>query len=244
MSGHDYRHTAQANPRGAALRQAMRTTPFAGLRSLFAVTDEQAMWRVQRHDDASAFAQLVERWEKPIQRLCLRMTGDAHRAEDLAQEAFARLFQRRQSYQCTSRFSTYLWRIALNLCYDELRRRHREPSPLPHGDEDDSMPFDHRVAPGPGPDGIVLETERAVLVREALMRLPDTHRSVVVLRHYQDLKFREIADMLGIPEGTVKSRMVDALEQMGRLLRPALDERPGPIPGPRGNSRHNERLLI
>jgi RNA polymerase sigma-70 factor (ECF subfamily) len=222
----------------------MRTTPFAELKSLFAMTDEQAMWRVQMHDDASAFAQLVQRWEKPIQRLCTRMIGDAHRAEDLTQEAFARLFQRRQSYQCSNKFSTYLWRIALNLCYDELRRRRHELVPLPDDEDEDATPFDRQAAPGPGPDGIALEAERATLVRKALMRLAENHRTVVVLRHYQGLKFREIAEVLGIPEGTVKSRMVDALDQLSRLLRPALDERPRPIPRPPGSPRPNERLLI
>ena len=89
---------------------------------LFCTTDEQAMLRVQAHDDHGAFAQLVSRWEEPIRRLCTRMVGDAHKGEDLKQEAFARLFAKRKLYQPTARFSTFLWRIALNACYDELRR--------------------------------------------------------------------------------------------------------------------------
>src|SRR5688500_13188957 len=80
------------------------------------------MLRVQAHDDNKAFAQLVERWEEPIRRLCTRMLGDVHKGEDLKQEAFARLFAKRKHYQPTARFSTFLWRIALNACYDELRR--------------------------------------------------------------------------------------------------------------------------
>src|SRR6266480_4947280 len=93
--------------------------------SLFSMTDEQAMMRVQAQDDPGAFARLVERWEEPIRRLCARMTGDPHRGEDLKQETFSRLFEKRKDYEPTGRFSTYLWRIALNLCYDELRRRER-----------------------------------------------------------------------------------------------------------------------
>src|SRR5687768_633492 len=85
-------------------------------------TDEQAMWRVKMDDDAEAFADLVARWEKPIQRLCARMLGDIHRGQDLTQEAFARVFARRKNYEPTGKFSTFLWRVALNLCYDELRK--------------------------------------------------------------------------------------------------------------------------
>ena len=222
----------------------MRTTPFAALTSLFTLTDEQAMWRVQKHDDASAFARLVQRWEKPIQHLCTRMTGDSHRAEDLTQEAFSRLFQRRQSYQSSGKFSTYLWRIALNLCYDELRRRRHEWVLMPDADDESGGPLDHHAAPGPGPDAVALQEERAALVREALLRLPENQRSVVALRHYQDLKFREIAEVLGIPEGTVKSRMVDALDQLGRLLRPAIEERPRRVSRSPGNARCHECLVL
>ncbi len=93
----------------------------------FTISDEQAMWRVQNADDHAAFARLVERWETPVQRLCARMTGDLHRAEDLAQEAFARVFAKRHAYEPTGKISTWLWRIALNLCRDELRRRQRRP---------------------------------------------------------------------------------------------------------------------
>ena len=85
------------------------------------------MWRVQMQDDTEAFAELVRRWEGPLRSLCARMTGDVHRAEDLAQEAFTRLFLRRKSYRAEAKFSTYLWRIAINLCYDELRRARRRP---------------------------------------------------------------------------------------------------------------------
>lgn len=93
--------------------------------SLLAMTDEQAMWRVQTEDDHQAFAKLVARWEKPIFRLCARLIGDAARAEDLKQEAFSRAFAKRKDYQPDCKFSTWLWRIALNLCYDELRKRQR-----------------------------------------------------------------------------------------------------------------------
>ncbi|MBI3877412.1 MAG: sigma-70 family RNA polymerase sigma factor [Verrucomicrobia bacterium] len=207
------------------------------------VSDEQAMWRVRTHDDPDAFAQLVRRWEDPIRRLCVRMTGDSHRGEDVAQEAFARVFARRKDWEPTAKFSTWLWRIALNLCHDELRRRHRHgEEPLP----DDEHDSDFAVFE-PTPAERMVERERADIVRGALQRLPEHYRSVLVLRHYENLKFREIADVLGVPEGTVKSRMSEALVQITRLLKPALDDsRPAPMPSPlpTPNRLTGERLLI
>ena len=98
------------------------------------MTDEQAMWRVQMHDDGQAFAQLVSRWEGPIQRLCLRMLNDEHKAEDVTQEAFAKVYAKRKEFHHGSKFSTFLWRVATNLCLDELRRvkRAKEIGILPH----------------------------------------------------------------------------------------------------------------
>ena len=201
----------------------MRTAPFASLRSLFVITDEQAMWRVQTQDDETAFAQLVRRWEGPIQRLCLRMTGDLHRGEDLAQEAFTRVFAKRKEYQPSGKFSTWLWRIALNLCYDELRRRQRREETSLDGMCGEAMAaLEAFVAPEPAPDKSLVEQERSELVRKALMQLSETYRTVLVLRHYENLKFREIGDVLAVPEGTVKSRMAEALTQMNRILKPIL----------------------
>src|SRR5215471_4551084 len=103
-------------------------------------TDEETMCRVKTHDDHGEFDRLVKRWEEPIRRLCARMTGDAHRGEDLKQDTFLRLFERRKDYLPTGRFSTYLWRIALNLCYDELRRRQRRHEILnPNQEETDGI---------------------------------------------------------------------------------------------------------
>jgi RNA polymerase sigma-70 factor (ECF subfamily) len=188
--------------------------------SLFAVTDEQMMWRVKMHDDPHAFARLVARWEKPIQRLCTRMTGDPHRAEDLTQTAFARVFARRANWEPSGRFSTFLWRIALNLCYDDLRQAQRRGEcPLDGLDGESSAGCGCFAAEEPPPDAQADTRERGALVRAALLKLSPPHREVVVLRHYEALKFHEIAQVLEIPEGTVKSRMAEALTQLNRLLK-------------------------
>ena len=190
------------------------------LTALFAASDEQLMWRAKLDDDASAFARLVARWEKPIQRLCFRMTGDMHRAEDLTQTAFTRVFTRRAGWEPTGKFSTFLWRVALNLCHDELRRQQRRGEfSLEALEEADGAGESGFATDEPAPDAQAEVQERGELVRRALAELSAHYREVVVLRHYEGLKFREIGDVLGIPEGTVKSRMAGALGQLNRLLK-------------------------
>src|SRR2546430_10416809 len=178
------------------------------LSALFSMTDEQAIWRVQTQDDHHAFAQLVERWEEPIRRLCARMTGDPHRAEDLKQEAFARVFEKRKSFQPNARFSTWLWRIALNLCYDELRRINRRgESPL---DADESESIAARcefAAETPTPDAQLAGQEEGELVRRGLLRLPGILRSGAGLRAFRELQIRGNAAGMGIPERTGHSRI-------------------------------------
>jgi RNA polymerase sigma-70 factor (ECF subfamily) len=147
------------------------------------------------------------------------MTGDAHRAEDLKQDTFVRLFEKRQQYRPQARFSTYLWRIALNLCYDELRRlQRRGECSLEDETGEPGSWLNEAISQEPPPDASLVDAEQAAQVREALMALPEIYRTVLVLRHYENLKLREIAEVLEIPEGTVNSRMAEALSQLTRLL--------------------------
>jgi RNA polymerase sigma-70 factor, ECF subfamily len=201
----------------------MGDSVFSSIRRLLAGSDEQLMWRVKMEDDPEAFGALVARWQTRIQNLCTRMTGDSHRGEDLAQETFARLFARRGVYESSAKFSTFLWRVASNLCYDELRRirrRREHPFDRDHRELDD-VEF---AIETPGPDTQCAEQEQAEAVRGALQQLAEPYRVVVVLRHYEGLKFREIAAVLDIPEGTVKSRMAEGLHQLGLILHPVLQE--------------------
>jgi RNA polymerase sigma-70 factor (ECF subfamily) len=197
------------------------------------------MSRVKEDDDPRAFAQLAGRWRRPIQNLCARMSGDLHRGEDLAQEVFARLFARRKGYEPTGKFSTFLWRMALNICYDDLRKtaRRRELS-LDSDDAAGESPLELFPTNEAAPDDAMIEGEGADAVRRALVALAEPYRVVVVLRHYEDLKFREIADVLGLPEGTVKSRMAEALTQLNKMLNPLFVERAARV------RPTHERLLI
>ncbi len=192
------------------------------LPALLALSDEAAMDRVQRSGDAGAFALLVRRWRPRVRRLCLRMTGDEHLADDLAQETFARLFARRGDYRGEARFGTYLWRTALNLCTDERRRLAREPAWRAGRAEPADGGLGSLEGRTSSPYEAAARKEREAIVRKALADLPEHYRSVVILRHYEGLKFKEIAGVLAIPQGTVKSRMAEALTRLGHSLRDAV----------------------
>lgn len=194
---------------------------FSALSLLFSRTDEETMWRVKIEDDHRAFAQLVERWEEPIRRLCTRMTGDEHRGQDLKQETFSRLYQKRQTYEPVGRFSTYLWRIALNVCYDDLRRVNRRKEFIPANDNDEATIEEFPDAEE-APDSQAANADEAELVRRALIRLPEHYRTVLVLRHYEGLKIIKIAEILQIPIGTVNSRLSEGLARLSRMLEPQL----------------------
>jgi len=194
--------------------------------SLFSLSDEQAMWRVQTAEDHRAFALLVGRWEARIRQLCVRMVGNLHLGEDLAQETFVRVFAKRRDFDASRKFSTWLWRIALNLCYDELRRLHRRSeSSLDDENNDGLAALDCLLVESSTPAARLVEQEEAELVRQALLLLPEMYRTVLVLRHYENLKLREIADILEIPEGTVNSRIAEALSRLTRQLEPKFQER-------------------
>jgi RNA polymerase sigma-70 factor (ECF subfamily) len=186
---------------------------------LFAISDEEAMGRVQTLADPAAFARLVERWEQPIQRLCARMTGDYHLGQDLKQEAFARVFAGRNRYRPPARFSTWIWRIALNLCYDELRRRHR------HGEC--SLPRvaanEEQASTEVSPDNHLVAQEEHRMLRQALQRLPETQRRALVLRFCHGLKLREISEILNVPGSTANSRIALGLAQLTRMLKTKLE---------------------
>jgi len=213
--------------------------------TLVPMTDEQAIWRVQTRGDEQAFAHLVARWEEPILRLCSRLMGDVHRGEDLKQETFAKAFARRRDFRLGSKFSTWLWQIALNLCYDELRKRRSRPdlrlADVPTGEAPNAAAEGDEIASDePGPGLQAAAREESALTQAALLQLSDEHRVVLVLRYCEGLKLREIAEILGQPETTIASRVATGLDRLSRLLGPALSDPNSPRAPARGTG--NEYL--
>jgi len=183
------------------------------------VPDETLMLCVQK-GELQAFDVLVKRWEKPLLNHCYRMVNDLSLAEDLRQEVFIRIYRSAKTYEVTAKFSTWVYRIATNLCLDTLakqRRRKEVPAAVYAATEVDT--FDPNfIDPARTPDEITAQRELESHVRCALARLPEEQRSVVVMRHYDGLKFHEIAEILRCPVSTVKSRMTLAMQRLGKML--------------------------
>jgi RNA polymerase sigma-70 factor, ECF subfamily len=192
--------------------------------ALWTTKDETLMQRVQQRDDQAAFADLVHRWQAILERAAHRMLNDRHKSEDIVQETFSRLYLKRSQYRANAKFSSYLWRILVNLCQDEFRRRQSASRFL----ESVGNFSDLEQTPGDEdcPQTKVERLETVASVRQALDALPDAIRVVVVLRHYEDLKFREIAAVLDIPEGTAKTRMAQGLNLLAKALQPTITPDP------------------
>ncbi len=177
-----------------------------------------------RSGDLQAFEDLLDRWEGPAKRYAQRVLGDFQIAEDVAQEAFLRLYRSADSYRPTGRFSSYFYTILGNLCRDRIRRRRRRPEETATRslDEGTREPPDPGVSL-PGPEDALLAAEERALVGQAVRDLPSHLMQAVALREFEGLKYREIADTLGCDVNQVKvliHRGRKALAQrLRRLLR-------------------------
>ena len=182
------------------------------------MTEQELVARARAGDD-EAFAQLMRDNETRIYNLTLRMTGNPEDAMDLAQEAFLNAWRGLKFFKGDSAFSTWVYRLASNACIDFLRRKKRRQDvdlPMPTDEEDDSQPDvpDDRFRPE-------LELERQELrraVAHGLMQLSDEHRQVLVMRELNGLSYQEIADVLDLEAGTVKSRIARARISLRKIL--------------------------
>jgi RNA polymerase sigma-70 factor (ECF subfamily) len=164
--------------------------------------------------DRRAFGELVRRHREGVVDVVYRMCGDVNLAEDAAQEAFIRAWQHLPSYRPRSPFRNWVYRIATNVALDVLRC------------ERETVDVDALSLPASdaGPEATVEGKERGERVRQAVLALPPASRSVLVLREYEGLSYQEIADTLGIPIGTVMSRLNYARKRLRESLAPYLEE--------------------
>lgn len=169
-----------------------------------------------RQGRITAFETLVKRYEMPLFNYIRRMVGSATDAEDLFQETFLRVHTHLGSFRATARFRPWVYRIATNLCRDHLRyrRRHAHVSldDAAHAEPDSENLVNTIASPIPTPRELASEKEVALLLETAVGKLSAKHRSVFLMARYQGMPYDEIAHTLGIPLGTVKSRMNKAVQ--------------------------------
>jgi len=176
-------------------------------------SDEELVLRHQRGDE-SAFEAMVARWNEPILQLATRLTGDLEEAKDVRQMALLKTYQGLDRFEGRSRFSTWVYRVVLNLCRDRKRSaavRTRVVEESVREREGDYVLEETGFH-------VARDRELAEIVAQAVLALPAAEREVVVLRHYHDLGFPTIAEILGSPVTTVKSRMSRGLELLRARL--------------------------
>jgi RNA polymerase sigma-70 factor (ECF subfamily) len=184
-------------------------------------TDEALMVRYQR-GDVRAFEVLLSRHRKPVYNFIYRFVGDRAQAEDVLQETFLRVIKSADSYQREAKFTTWLYTIARNQCVDLSRRmKLRRMSSLDHSSTDDpdgATLLDVVADGGAAVDRRAGDGELQARLKSAIEQLSEEQREVFLMREFLQMQFKEIAEVTGVPENTVKSRMRYALEKLRDLL--------------------------
>ncbi|MCB9760069.1 MAG: sigma-70 family RNA polymerase sigma factor [Alphaproteobacteria bacterium] len=185
-------------------------------------TDEELVRRF-KDGDRDAYGELVRRYQNRVFSLCLRWLGDRTVAEEVAQDVFIAAFKALGRFRGDARFSTWIFRISVNHCknrklYRGRRKLHRHES-LEGDREDPDAPKRQLADEGPSPDVGVHQTEAERILHEALDALDEDQRQIIVLRDIDDLSYEEIAELLDVPRGTVKSRLHRARHELARKLK-------------------------
>lgn len=181
--------------------------------------DADWMRRVQRGDE-EAFRSLILAYQSRIAAALARMAGPAFDPEELAHEVFVRVWKSAHRYEPSARLSTWLLTIARNLFLNELRYRNRHPTVSMQASEEEGQPR-FALPPGPAalhPDTALIERELHEAIDAALQKLPENQRTAMVLRRYEDLSYEEIAEVLGVSVGSVKSLLFRARTTLRELL--------------------------
>jgi RNA polymerase sigma-70 factor (ECF subfamily) len=179
-------------------------------------TDEELVARSIRGDRES-FNELILRWERPIYALAYRTIGREEDARDVCQETFLRAFRALPGFRGQAKFSSWLYRITLNLCRDWMRRQRRAPLiQVPEGV--DPVEMAAAAEPSEAIEDLVARRDLTRIVERVMARLPEDQRTAILLKEYHGLTFQEIADLIGCPLSTVKTRLYQGLTVLRREL--------------------------
>ncbi len=170
-------------------------------------SDDNRLVELCLNGDRLAFGALVEKYQRPIYTLALKMVRNAAVAEDISQAAFLKAFENLPSFDPTRKFFSWLYRIAMNEALNHLKVQQRFQE-IPEETVDEKADGSAQVQ----------NDESTVAIQQALMTLKPEYRSVIVLSHFEDLSYEEIAEVLHIPVRTVKSRLFSARQLLRRIL--------------------------
>ena len=193
----------------AALTALLNPGARVNVRTAGVVSDDDATLIAATLEGRSeAFGTLVERYDRAVYNLCLRTLRDPEEAKDATQEAFFKAFRALRTFRPEAKFSTWIFSIAYHACCDRLQRRKRFT--------DAELP--DRADAGPGPALLAERSDEAQALRAAIDALPEKYRAVITLYHLQGRQYDEIAEVLKLPMGTVKTHLFRAKELLRRRL--------------------------
>ena len=178
--------------------------------------------------DTDSFNQLVVRWERPIFALAYRVIGREEDAKDVCQETFLRAFRALKGFRGQAKFSSWLYRIALNLCRDWVRRERRTPMVTPLDADTEPAPLNGSLETA---EELVVRRDLGRVITRAMTALSEEQRTTIVLKEYHGLTFQEIADLQGCPLSTVKTRLYQGLSVLRRQLQRSGVQGPASIVG-------------
>ena len=184
-------------------------------------SDAQIMLRVKAGDQ-SAFDYLVQKYRRPLVSFMYRMARNSAAAEDLAQEVFLRVYRSRESYEASAKFTTWLYRIATNLAVNHARdTRHQRPEATVSLDEPDEETGTTFELPDGAPtaEQAMLRRERLLAIRRKVEALPERQRLAVIMHKYQQMDYKQIAEVLKLSESATKSLLFRAYETLREQLK-------------------------
>lgn len=196
--------------------------PTARLEIRMMQAEEKALIERCKQGDIGAFDQLVERYEKLVFHVAYQLSGNYDDANDVAQETFIRVFNSIGTFRGDANFTTWLYRIATNVYLDERKKAKAHP----HSSLEDFIELDENAVTrqvednGPSPDTLIQNMERDQILQQAIMSLPDYQRAMIVLYHTQGKSYEEIAEIMHLAIGTVKSRLNRARLALREKLQP------------------------
>lgn len=187
-------------------------------RNLYSLTDEELILEFQQQETVRAFEILVQRYKNPLTNFVFRYLGDYEATADVVQETFIKVYRNKHTYKTIAKFSTWVYTIAGNLAKTELlkKKRRKIVSISSYGDENETMDLpDSGHTPDTLTDSGIMDT----MIQDALLQLNEVYREAVILRDIQELSYEEIAEMLKLEVGTVKSRINRGRARLKELLK-------------------------